>query len=56
MKLNRMILTGLMLCATIILTDRFIVSLPEWLAEVLYTGAVILVIFGMILSRREKTD
>ncbi len=54
-KMNRLISLGLMLCAVIILTDRFIVTLPQWLAAVMYTGAVIMVLYGMILSRRERS-
>lgn len=54
-KMNRLISLGLMLCAVIILTDRFIVTLPQWLAITMYTGAVIMVLYGMILSRREQS-
>ncbi len=49
--MNVIIVMGIVLGASVIVTDRHIHSLPNWLAIVLYTIAVILVIAGMIVAR-----
>ena len=43
---------GLAFAAGIILTDRFLHPLPHWLAVVLYTLAIALILVGMILVRK----
>ena len=49
--MNVLIIIGIILGASVIVTDRYIHHLPNWLAIVLYTLAVVLVITGMIVSR-----
>ncbi|MCR5443325.1 MAG: hypothetical protein K6E89_06190 [Sphaerochaetaceae bacterium] len=49
--MNVFIIIGIILGASVIVTDRYIHHLPNWLAIVLYTLAVVLVITGMIVSR-----
>lgn len=49
--MNVFIIIGLILGASVIVTDRYIHHLPNWLAIVLYTLAVVLIITGMIVSR-----
>lgn len=49
--MNIFIIIGIILGASVIVTDRYIHHLPNWLAIVLYTLAVVLVITGMIVSR-----
>ena len=49
--MNVFIIIGIILGASVIVTDRYIHHLPNWLAIVLYTMAVVLVITGMIVSR-----
>ena len=43
---------GLVLGAGVIVTDRYIHKLPNWVAVVLYTSAVVMILVGMILIRR----
>ena len=49
--MNVFIIIGLILGASVIVTDRYIHHLPNWLAVVLYMIAVALIIAGMIVSR-----
>ena len=49
--MNVLIIIGIILGASVIVTDRYIHHLPNWLSIVLYTLAVVLVITGMIVSR-----
>lgn len=49
--MNVFIIIGIILGASVIVTDRYIHHLPNWLAIVLYTLAVVLIITGMIVSR-----
>ena len=49
--MNVFIIIGIILGASVIVTDRYIHHLPNWLAIVLYTLAVVLVITGVIVSR-----
>ena len=42
---------GIGLGAIVIVTDRFIRKIPQWLAIALFSTAVILIIAGMIVSR-----
>ena len=49
--MNVFIIIGIILGASVIVTDRFIHHLPNWLAIVLYMIAVALIIAGMIVSR-----
>ena len=49
--MNVFIIIGIILGASVIVTDRYIHHLPNWLAIVLYTMAVVLIITGMIVSR-----
>lgn len=49
--MNVFIIIGIILGASVIVTDRYIHHLPNWLAIVLYMIAVTLIIAGMIVSR-----
>lgn len=49
--MNVFIIIGIILGASVIVTDRYIHHLPNWLAIVLYMIAVALIIAGMIASR-----
>ena len=49
--MNVFIIIGIILGASVIVTDRYIRHLPNWLAVVLYMIAVALIIAGMIVSR-----
>ena len=50
--MNPLTLIGFLLAAGTIAFDHLIHELPNWLAIVLYSGAVILFLIGMILSRK----
>ncbi len=50
--MNILIMIGIFLGAGVIITDRYIFPLPQWLAVVLYSIAVIAIIAGMIQSRK----
>ena len=45
---------GLALGAGVIVTDRFLHILPDWLAIVLFTGAWILIITGIWMERAKR--
>ena len=49
--MNVLIIIGIVLGAAVILTDRYFHPIPNWLAIVLYTLAVILFIAGIIVSK-----
>ena len=49
--MNVFIIIGIILGASVIVTDRYIHHLPNWLAIVLYMIAVALIIAGMVVSR-----
>ena len=42
---------GIALGVLVIVTDRFIHKVPNWLAIALFSAAVILIVAGMIVSR-----
>ena len=50
--MNAFITAGIVLGAGTIVTDRFIHKLPQWLAIILFTAAVVLIIAGMIIQRK----
>ena len=50
-KMNALIIIGIILGASIMVTDRFIRNIPSRLAVVLYVVALVLIIAGMIVSR-----
>ena len=50
--MNIMTIIGLFLGAGTTVIDRYLYKLPNWLAIVLYLAAVILIIMGMIVSRK----
>ena len=49
--MNILIIIGVLLAGGTIAFDHLIHELPHWLAVVLYTAAVIMIIAGMIKSR-----
>jgi hypothetical protein len=49
--MNILIIIGVFLAGGTIAFDHLIHELPHWLAVVLYTAAVIMIIAGMIKSR-----
>ncbi len=50
--MNIMIIIGLAIGAVTVLVDRYFYRMPDWLAIVLYAIAVILIIAGMIITRK----
>jgi hypothetical protein len=52
--MNILIIIGILLGGGTILTDRYIMPLPNWLDIVLYVAAVILIIAGMIVSKHKE--
>ncbi|MBR2670674.1 MAG: hypothetical protein IKE27_00565 [Oscillospiraceae bacterium] len=51
--MNEMIIAGLTLGAAVIAVDHLIVSLPQVVAMPLFTAAVILLIAGMLKSKKQ---
>ena len=54
LKMNKLILIGLVLAGGTILTDHTIFRLPHYAAVFLYTAAVVMIIAGMLKSRKES--
>lgn len=52
--MNRMIMCGLALYAISIVIDRFIHALPSWTAILLFSGATVLILAGMLESRKSQ--
>lgn len=52
--MNILIIIGIVLGGGTIITDRYFTPMPNWLAIVLYTIAVILILVGMIKSKHAK--
>ena len=50
--MNILIIIGLVLAGGAIAVDHLMHELPQWLAIVHYSAAVILFILGMIISRK----
>lgn len=50
--MNILIIIGLVLAGGTIAFDHLIHELPQWLAILLYSAAVILFVLGMIISRK----
>ena len=50
--MNAFIIIGIALAAGTIAVDHLVYVLPHWLAVVLFSAAVIMIIAGMIKSRR----
>ena len=53
LKMNRLILIGLVLAGGTILTDHTIFRLPHYAAVILYTAAVVMIIAGMIQAKKD---
>ena len=51
--MNIMIVIGIVLGAGTGVVDRYFYRLADWLAIVMYTIAVVMIIAGMIVSRRK---
>lgn len=51
-SMNILTLTGLVLAAGIIAFDHLIMPLPNWLAVVLYSTAVVLFVTGMAAGQK----
>ena len=51
--MNILIITGIVLAGGTIAVDHLIHELPHWLAVVVYTIAIIMIIAGMIKSRMQ---
>jgi hypothetical protein len=50
--MNAMIIIGIVLGAGTGVVNRYFCKLPDWLAIILYTIAVIAIIAGMIIARK----
>ncbi len=53
--MNIYMIIGFLLAGGTIAFDHLIHELPHWLAIVLYSTAVILLIAGMVISRKAKS-
>lgn len=53
--MNIVILIGLILAGSTIAFDHLMNELPQWLAVLLYSAAVVLFLIGMIKSRRTRS-
>ncbi len=53
--MNILTTIGFVLGAGVIATDHLLFRLPHWLAIVLYTAAVVLMIAGMIICRKMRS-
>lgn len=51
--MNKLIVSGFILAAGIILTDHMIFTIPHYAAVILYTAAIIMIIAGMIASKKD---
>ena len=49
--MNRLIMMGIVLGGGTVAFDHLVRELPHWLAVVLFSAAVILILAGMIVSR-----
>ena len=54
--MNIMIIIGLVLAGSTIAFDHLIHELPQWMAIVLYSTTMTLLILGMICSRRRTAS
>ncbi len=52
--MNLLIIIGLVLAGGTIAFDHLIHELPQWMAIVLYSAAVILFVSGMIIGKKSK--
>ena len=50
--MNAFIIAGIVLGGGTIVTDHFIHKLPQWLAIILFSAAVVLIIAGTIIQRK----
>ena len=49
--MNVLIIVGFLLAGGVIIADRFLKPIPEWVAIVLYAIAGILILTGMVISK-----
>ncbi len=49
--MNVLMIIGIVMGAVVLVTDRYIHHLPDWVAIVLYSLAVVLIIAGMIVAK-----
>ena len=50
--MNIMIVIGIILGCGTIIVDRYFLKLPNWLAIFLFSVAIVLIIAGMIITRK----
>ena len=51
-QMNIMIVIGIILGCGTIIVDRYFLKLPNWLAILLFAVAIVLIIAGMIITRK----
>ena len=52
--MNILLLLGFLLAGGTIAWDHLLAPLPQWLAVVLYTAAVVLFILGMLQAQKKR--
>ncbi|HAE15319.1 MAG TPA: hypothetical protein DCG51_02105 [Erysipelotrichaceae bacterium] len=56
MKMNKLIIAGLFMMPLVILLDRFVITIPDHLAIILYAISLVLLLAGMLKARKEKEN
>ena len=54
--MNKAYIIGMLLLASVLLVDRFVVSLPDWTAIPIFMTAAVLLILSIVKSRKEKRN
>ena len=54
--MNKAYIIGMLLLASVLLVDRFVVNLPDWTAILIFMAAAVLLILSMVKSRKEKRN
>lgn len=54
--MNKPYIIGMLLLASVLLVDRFVVNLPDGTAILIFMAAAVLLILSMVKSRKEKRN
>lgn len=54
--MNKPYIIGMLLLASVLLVDRFVVNLPDWTAILIFMAAAVLLILSIVKSRKEKRN
>lgn len=52
--MNKLNTGGLLLLALILFADRFVISIPDWLAVIMILIAITLFFLGMVQERKKR--